>query len=118
MNKRTKEKNYKKGNATKANVTLVNEPKANNTNVATADEDSIDEKKSGFVLGKINYILIAAGFVLIIIGYLLLSGGKSEDPAVFNPDIFSFRRITLAPIVILLGFIVEIFAIIWKPKKK
>lgn len=78
----------------------------------------IENEKSGFVLGKINYILIAAGFLLLIIGYLLLSGGKSEDPAVFNPDIFSFRRITLAPIVILLGFITEIFAIVWKPKKK
>ncbi len=76
-----------------------------------------DEQKSGFVLEKKNYILIGVGFVLIIIGFILLSGGKSEDPNVFNPDIFSFRRITLAPIVILLGFITEIFAIVWKPKK-
>ncbi len=84
----------------------------------TKELNNTEEQQSKFVLGKINYILIAAGFLVIIIGYLLLSGGKSEDPSVFNPDIFSFRRITLAPIVILLGFIIEIFAIVWKPKKK
>ncbi|PLX07203.1 MAG: DUF3098 domain-containing protein [Marinilabiliales bacterium] len=83
----------------------------------TKEIQNTEEQNSGFVLGKLNYILIAAGFVVILIGYLLLSGGKSEDPAVFNPDIFNFRRITLAPIVILLGFIIEIFAIVWKPKK-
>lgn len=76
------------------------------------------EQESGFALGKINYILLAAGFALIIIGFILLSGGKSEDPNVFNPDIFSFRRITLAPIVVLLGFVTEIFAIMWRPKSK
>ena len=79
--------------------------------IKTADE------KTGFVLEKKNYILIGVGFLLLIIGFILLSGGKSEDPGVFNPEIFSFRRITLAPIVILLGFITEIFAIVWKPKK-
>lgn len=84
----------------------------------TKEVNNTEEEQSKFVLGKINYILIAAGFIIIIIGYLLLSGGKSEDPTVFNPDIFSFRRITLAPIVILLGFITEIFAIVWNPKKK
>ncbi|MBN2779135.1 MAG: DUF3098 domain-containing protein [Bacteroidales bacterium] len=80
-------------------------------------EINTNEEKSGFVLEKINYILIGVGFVVIIIGFLLLSGGKSEDPTVYNPEIFNFRRITLAPIVILLGFITEIFAILWKPKK-
>ncbi len=87
-------------------------------NKITKETNNKETSKTGFVLSKINYILIAVGFVVIIIGYFLLSGGKSEDPSVFNPDIFSFRRITLAPIVILFGFIIEIFAIIWKPNKK
>lgn len=71
-----------------------------------------------YVLGKMNYILLIVGFLTIVLGYVLLSGGKAEDPTVFNPDLYSFRRITLAPIVILIGFIVEIFAIMWKFKKK
>ena len=80
------------------------------------DTNIQQEQKTGFVLGKKNYIILAAGFALIIIGFVLLSGGKSEDPNVFNPEIFNFRRITLAPIVILIGFITEIFAIMWRPK--
>ncbi|HNQ69495.1 MAG TPA: DUF3098 domain-containing protein [Bacteroidales bacterium] len=79
---------------------------------------NIQEPETGFVLGKKNYIIIATGFALIIIGFILMSGGKSEDPNVFNPEIFSFRRITLAPIFILIGFIAEIFAIMWRPKNK
>jgi len=55
------------------------------------------------------------GAALILIGMLLMSGGKSADPNVFNADdVYSFRRITLAPIVIIAGFIVEIFAIFKK----
>lgn len=76
------------------------------------------EPETGFVLSKKNYLILAGGFALIIIGFILMSGGKSEDPNIFNPEIFSFRRITLAPIFILLGFIVEIFAIMWRPKNK
>ncbi|MDD3740636.1 MAG: DUF3098 domain-containing protein [Bacteroidales bacterium] len=79
---------------------------------------NIQEPETGFVLGKKNYIIIAAGFALIIIGFILMSGGKSEDPNIFNPEIFNFRRITLAPIFILIGFIAEIFAIMWRPKNK
>lgn len=57
------------------------------------------------------------GVVLILIGFMLMSGGKSADPHQFNYDeIYSFRRITLAPIVILLGFAVEVYAIMKKPK--
>jgi len=52
----------------------------------------------------------------IMIGFLLMMGGKSDDPNVFNPEIFSFRRITLAPIVVLFGFVFEIWAIMKKPK--
>ena len=56
------------------------------------------------------------GAALIIVGMLLMSGGKSADPNVFNPnEVYSFRRITLAPIVIIIGFIVEVYAIFKKP---
>jgi hypothetical protein len=74
--------------------------------------------KTGFALGIENYKLIVIGFVIIIIGYLLMIGGKSKDLNVFNADeIFSFRRITLAPLVVLAGFIFEIWAIMKKPKE-
>jgi Protein of unknown function (DUF3098) len=62
-----------------------------------------------------NYYVLLAGLLLIGAGYLLMIGGGSEDPEVFNPDIFSFRRITLAPMVCLAGFITIIFAIMWRP---
>jgi len=74
--------------------------------------------KTGFALGKENYKLMVIGFVVIIIGFILMIGGKSEDPNVFNADeIFSFRRITLAPLIVLAGFIFEIWAIMKKPKE-
>ena len=73
--------------------------------------------KENFALGKENYILLVIGFVIIVLGFILMIGGKSEDPTVFNEDeIFSFRRITLAPILVLAGFIFEIWAIMKKPK--
>ena len=75
-----------------------------------------DEKKIGFALGKENYKLLIIGFVIIIIGFILLAGGAADDPSVFNPEVFSFRRITLAPMIILFGFIFEIWAIMKKPK--
>jgi len=75
--------------------------------------------KSGFALGKKNYIALAIGFAILVIGYALMSGGASTDPDVFNGDeIFNFRRITLAPIVLIVGFAVEIFAIMWRPRSK
>lgn len=76
-----------------------------------------EKNELGFALGKENYKLLVIGFVIIIIGFILMLGGRAEDPNVFNADeIFSFRRITLAPIVVLAGFIFEIWAIMKKPK--
>ncbi len=75
------------------------------------------ENKPNFALTKENYTLLLIGFVIIIIGFLLMLGGGSNDPNVFNEkELFSFRRITLAPIVIVCGFIFEIYAIMKKPK--
>lgn len=77
-----------------------------------------EPENSGFALAKENYIYLIIGLVIIIIGFLLMIGGKSDDPNVFNGDeIFSFRRITLAPIVVLLGFAFEIWAIMKKPRE-
>ncbi|WP_163716152.1 DUF3098 domain-containing protein [Mangrovibacterium lignilyticum] len=74
------------------------------------------EASAQFAIGKENYRLLLIGFAIIVIGFILMVGGKSEDPAVYNPDIFSFRRITLAPVVVLFGFLFEIYAIMKKPK--
>jgi len=68
--------------------------------------------------GKQNYQIFIGGIVLIILGYLLMIGGGSEDPNVFNPEIFNAQRITVAPMVCLLGFITIIVAIMWRPKTK
>jgi fumarate reductase subunit D len=73
-------------------------------------------EKGNFALGPENYKLLAIGFVIIVIGFLLMIGGKSDSPDKFSENIFSFRRITLAPIVVLAGFIFEIWAIMKKPK--
>ena len=57
------------------------------------------------------------GIAVIFIGFACMSGGDAPDPAVFNPDIFSFRRITLAPILVILGFFIEVYAIVKKSKE-
>jgi hypothetical protein len=77
---------------------------------------SDNKEKIPFALGHENYKLLAIGFVIIIIGFILMIGGKSDSPDKFSETIFSFRRITLAPIVVLAGFIFEIWAIMKKPK--
>ena len=80
------------------------------------------EKKqgpSGFAFGKENYRIMIAGVVIILIGMLLMIGGGTDDPNTFNGDeLFSFRRITLSPIVILIGFVVVLVAIMRKPKSE
>ncbi len=69
-----------------------------------------------FAFGKENYILTVIGLVFIIVGFILMSGGGSEDPNVFSEEIFSTRRITVAPLVVLLGFAIEIIAIMYRSK--
>ncbi len=76
------------------------------------------KEQMGFVFGPMNYRLLIIGLVVIILGFILMAGGKSDDPNVFNPEVFSARRITIAPLVVLAGFVIEGFAIMWKPKKK
>ena len=66
---------------------------------------------------KQNYLIFLAGLGLIVLGYLLMVGGGSEDPNVFNPAIFDARRITVAPMVCVLGFVTIIVGIMWRPKQ-
>lgn len=69
-----------------------------------------------FLFDKSNYMWMIGGVVLVILGFILMSGGKSTDPTKFNYDeIYSARRITIAPMLILIGFAIEIYAIMKKP---
>ncbi len=70
-----------------------------------------------FNLPKLNIILIAVSFVIIVLGFALMVGAPSGATE-YNPDIFSFRRITVGPMISLFGFVMMIVAILYKPKKK
>ena len=76
-----------------------------------------ENSKPVFVFGKKNYKLMFIGLAFIAVGFLLMAGGGSDDPNVFNPEIFNFRRIRLAPTLVLLGFGIEIYAILLNPNK-
>lgn len=78
----------------------------------------MEERNKDFIFEKRNYQLMIVGLVVMAIGYLLMVGGGSEDPEVFNPEIFSARRIVISPTVIIIGFAIEIYAIMWRPKSK
>ncbi|MEI6188866.1 MAG: DUF3098 domain-containing protein [Chitinophagia bacterium] len=74
-----------------------------------------ETKKSLVLFGKSNYLWMLVGVVFIAAGMLLMAGGKSADPNVFNVnEVYSFRRITLAPIVMIIGFLIEIYALFKK----
>ena len=70
-----------------------------------------------FTFGKRNYQLLIAGVIVMAIGFVLMSGGGSEDPNVFSDAIFNTQRLTIAPILILTGLVIEVFAILHKPKE-
>ncbi len=88
--------------------------------------ENISNRPIGFAFEKENYILLAVGFVIILTGFVLMSGGATTDPNAFypngdptqTPEIFSFRRIGLAPIVVMAGFAFEFFAILSRPDSK
>ena len=79
---------------------------------------STPTKKAPPIFRKFNYILMIIGIVILAIGYILLAGGGSDDPNVFNPEIFNTRRIVIAPLVMLIGLIIGIVAIMYHPKVK
>ena len=82
--------------------------------MSKTDIESKDDSNSLFPLRMKNYKLLAVGLAIIVIGFILMAGGGSDDPDVFNEDVYGFRRITLAPIVVLAGFVFEVFAIMKK----
>lgn len=78
---------------------------------------SNENNKLGFALDKSNYILMGIGLIIIVIGFILMTGGRSNDPNVFNESMFNFQRVTLAPMLVFGGFVFEIYAILKKPKE-
>lgn len=75
-----------------------------------------DKKQSVFLFSKRNYLIMAVGLAFIVIGFILMAGGGSDDPKIFNEDIYNFRRIRLAPTLVLIGFALEVYAILYKEK--
>jgi cell division protein FtsL len=75
-----------------------------------------NEQKPEFLFDKANYKFLLIGIVVIAVGFILMAGGGSDDPKVFNEDIFSFRRIRLAPTVVLIGFAITVYSIFKKTK--
>lgn len=73
-----------------------------------------NQEKESFALSATNYKVMLIGIAVVILGFILMIGGGTEDPMEFNEDIFSFRRITLAPIVVICGYIVIFYSIIKK----
>lgn len=71
-----------------------------------------------FVFQKKNYLFLFIGIAFIVLGFILMSGGGSDDPEVFNPEIYNFRRIRLAPTLILIGLGIQVYAILLNPNKK
>ncbi|SHF95497.1 Protein of unknown function [Flavobacterium segetis] len=76
-----------------------------------------NEQKEEFLFDKINYKILLIGIAVITLGFILMAGGGSDDPTVFNEEIFNFRRIRLAPTTVLIGFGITIYAILKNPKK-
>lgn len=73
--------------------------------------------KAEFIFGKKNYKFMLIGLSCIVIGFILMAGGGSDDPNVFDPSIFSWRRIRLAPTLVLIGFGIQVYAILLNPNK-
>ncbi|TJY37986.1 DUF3098 domain-containing protein [Pontimicrobium aquaticum] len=75
------------------------------------------DSKSNFLFGKKNYKFMLIGIIFIAVGFILMSGGGSDDPNVFDESIFNWRRIRLAPTLVLIGFGIQIYAILLNPDK-
>ncbi|WP_347373341.1 DUF3098 domain-containing protein [Aequorivita sp. Q41] len=77
-----------------------------------------EEVKAEFVFERKNYKFMLIGIAFIAFGFILMTGGGSDDPNVFNPAIYNWQRIRLAPALVLLGFAIEVYAILLKPDSK
>ncbi len=80
------------------------------------NNDKTIEIKNRYVFSKANYKLLLIGLALIFVGFLLMTGGNADNIHEFSEDIFDVKRLIIAPILVIAGFIVEIFAIMKKPK--
>lgn len=76
-----------------------------------------EQIKSEFLFGKKNYVVMLIGLAFIALGFILMAGGGSDNPEIFNPEMYNFRRIRLAPTLVIIGLGIEIYAIMAKPKK-
>jgi len=76
-----------------------------------------EQIKSEFLFGKKNYVVMLIGLAFIGLGFILMAGGGSDNPEIFNPEMYNFRRIRLAPTLVIIGLGIEIYAIMAKPKK-
>lgn len=81
-------------------------------------EKAQQKTKPYFIFERKNFIVMGIGLAVIALGFIVMSGGGSDDPNVFNPEIYSWRRIRLAPMLVLLGFGIEVYAILLNPDKK
>jgi hypothetical protein len=76
-----------------------------------------NKQKKEFLFGKRNYIIMLIGLVFIALGFVFMAGGGSDNPEVFNEEIYNWQRIRLAPTLVIIGLVIEIYAIFADPKK-
>lgn len=79
------------------------------------EEENIEKKE--FLFGKKNYTIMLIGIVFIALGFIFMAGGGSDNPAVFNEEIYNWQRIRLAPTLVIIGLAIEFYAILANPKK-
>ena len=97
----------------------------NQKNVKNTTKKGVTAKNSakpgwapGMPFTTTNYLLMVAGVIILLIGYFMLSGGGSDDPSQFSDAIFNARRLKVAPVILIVGFVVELFAIMYRPRKQ
>ena len=83
-----------------------------------AESNRVERPDGGFAISKRNFTLVLAGFLVMVLGYILMTGGRAENPQEFNPEIFSIRRVVVAPVVVIAGIVLEIVAIMKVFKRK
>ncbi|GAB2760841.1 DUF3098 domain-containing protein [Actinomadura fibrosa] len=90
---------------------------AKKTKEMNKNKKPLHKQDLNFVFEKKNYIVMGIGLAVIALGFILMAGGGSDDPNVFNEEIYNIRRIRVAPALVLLGFAIEVYAILLNPRK-
>ncbi len=90
--------------------------KKSDRDAAPKKSPAASDKTMQFAFGRENYRIMLIGLAVLALGFILMVGGGSDDPYVFNEGMFNFQRLTLAPLLILAGYVIEIFAIMKKPR--